>query len=100
MPDFPPPLNGPGLIQYATVTPATPASGNTQHRVGGEMTGPAVGLAIYHCDDGNGYYLFGCNSAWEVVTDTWHASFEEASSQAEFEYPGILRYWQKPERKL
>ncbi len=93
---FPPPLNGPGLAQFATVTLATPTSGRTLHTVNGRAMPPASGLAIYHSDDGNGYYLFGCDAAWEVLTDTWHASLEEAMEQAEFEYPGISNHWQKP----
>src|SRR4051812_1716528 len=100
MPRFPPPLDGPGLIQFATMTTATPPSGKTQHRVSGELAEPAAGLAIYHCDDGNGYILFGCDAIWEVMTDTWHPTLEEATSQAEFEYPGISAHWQRPARKL
>src|SRR4051812_47797566 len=97
MPDCTPPLDGPGPIRFATVTPATPASGKTRHWVNGELARSAAGLAIYHSDDGNGYFLFGCNSSWEVVTDTWHATLAEATDQAEFEYPGISGFWQEPE---
>jgi hypothetical protein len=97
MPTLPPPLDGPGLVRIATVTPDTPSSGRTQHQVNGQLVGPASGLAIYRCDDGNGYYLFGCDLSWEVITDTWHATLEEATGQAEFEYPGISRHWQPAE---
>ena len=97
MATFPPPLDDTTkLIQYAIVTPATPSSGKTRHWVSGELVGPAAGLAIRRSDS-DGYYLFGCDANWEIVTDTWHATLEEAVRQAEFEYPGISRYWQKPE---
>lgn len=96
-PKFPPPLDGNGLIQFAPVSPATPSSGMTVHRVNGEIVGSASVLAIYQCDDGNGYYLFGCDSGWEIVTDTWHSTLQEAEAQAEFEYPGIDGHWQTPE---
>jgi len=93
---LPPPLNGPGLILLADVTSDIPRSGKTIHRISGQVAAPAAGLAIYRSDDGNGYYLFGCDSEWEVVTDTWHPTIEEAKSQAEFEYPGIAEHWYKP----
>jgi hypothetical protein len=72
-------------------------TGNTRHELNGVLQGPVAGLAICPEGNGSGYYLFGCNAAWEVVTDTWHASVEEAMNQAEFEYGGVSATWQRPE---
>jgi hypothetical protein len=40
-----------------------------------------------------GIYLFCCDSEWEVLTDTWHSSVDNAKAQAEFEYEGISKLW-------
>jgi len=36
-----------------------------------------------------GCYLFVLDDAGGVVTDTWHASLEDALNQAAFEYHGL-----------
>lgn len=62
------------------------------------MPGPATGLAICQYDGADAYYLFGCDERWEVVTDTYHLSVEEAKIQAEFEYLGVSETWAKPDQ--
>ncbi len=68
-------------------------TGNTTHSVAGETLGPCSGLAICHYSDSSGFYLFYCDPCWNVVTDTWHQSLNNAKSQAEFEYSGIADKW-------
>ena len=63
------------------------------HSVGGEDLGPVEALAI--CTDGDSFYLFYCDNAWAVITDTWHSSLEDAKTQAEFEYLGVSATWQR-----
>jgi hypothetical protein len=52
-----------------------------------------AGLAICQPTGTQEFYLFGCDSDWNVVSDTWHQSLNEAKEQAEFEYEGISKTW-------
>ena len=70
-------------------------TGNTQQFVDGQLLGPMYGLAICTYDNGESFYLFGCNEAWESITDTFHTTIEEAMDQAEFEYEGTSGHWIK-----
>lgn len=79
------------LLRWSPIDNRHRPTGNCAQIVGGEVQGPAAGLAI--CADKSGYLLFGCDSAWNVVTDTWHQTLEEAMSQAEFEYEGVSATW-------
>jgi hypothetical protein len=40
-----------------------------------------------------GVYLFYRDREWQVLTDMWHSSVDDAKAQAEFEYDGISRLW-------
>lgn len=55
--------------------------------------GAMAGLAICQPSGAQEFYLFGCDSNWNVVTDTWHQSLNEAQEQAEYEYDGISKTW-------
>ena len=55
--------------------------------------GAMAGLAVCQPADAEEFYLFGCDSGWNVVSDTWHQSLDEAKKQAEFEYEGISKTW-------
>jgi len=55
--------------------------------------GPMAGVAICYVEGEYAYYLFGCDTEWESVTDTWHESLVDAKAQAEFEYEGISKTW-------
>src|ERR1041385_7066512 len=63
----------------------------TRHMIDGELAGPSAGLAICKREDvtPNDYFLVYCNEEWELLTDTWHASLEEAQHEAESEYEGV-----------
>jgi hypothetical protein len=66
---------------------------NCRHSVNGKPAGPAKGLAICRYENGDGYYLFGCDEQWRTVTDTWHPTIADAKAQAEFEYAGVSVTW-------
>ena len=68
-------------------------TGNCKQIVDGQLRGPAAGLAICRYDGEEAYYLFGCDEQWNPVTDTWHATLEEALGQAEYEYQGVESTW-------
>ena len=70
-------------------------TGKTRHHKHGELQLAAQGLAICHYEaeiDG-GFYLFGCDADWKVVTDTWHETVDAAKRQAAFEYDGVDSTW-------
>lgn len=60
------------------------------------VLGPAWGVAVCEAPSGEGYFLYRCEDDWMPVTDTWHASLDDAKHQAEFEYVGVERTWQEP----
>jgi hypothetical protein len=60
------------------------------------LLGPAWGLAICRPPKGEGCFLYRCEDDWMPVTDTWHASLDDAKQQAEFEYAGVDATWQLP----
>jgi hypothetical protein len=55
--------------------------------------GAMSGLAICQPGEAQEYYLFGCDADWNVVTDTWHQSLDEAKDVAEFQYEGVNSTW-------
>lgn len=55
--------------------------------------GAMAGLIICFNESEQAFYLFGCDEDWQVVTDTWHQTLDEAKHQAEFEYEGISKTW-------
>src|SRR6266852_3598997 len=85
----PPTLDGARVLRYAVVDDSVVPTGNTVHRVGNKVLGPAAALAICQQDGEDYFYLFYCDAQWNVVTDTWHQSLELAFEQAEFEYRGL-----------
>ncbi|MEK7832990.1 MAG: hypothetical protein AAB401_18015, partial [Acidobacteriota bacterium] len=64
------------------------------HVVAGTLQRPVAGLAVCQYEGEDTFYLFGCDSDWSSVTDTWHQTFEEAKEQAEFEYEGVSETWE------
>jgi hypothetical protein len=68
-----------------------------RHRFTITSMGPIAGLAICYNEAEQDYFLFGCDSKLNEVTDTWHQTLEEAMSQAESEYEGISKTWVKKE---
>jgi hypothetical protein len=87
-------VDGARVFRWTSIDERHRPTGNCRHIVvSGEVRGPAAGLAICQHDGEACFYLFGCDAEWSVVTDTWHATLEEALSQAEFEYEGVARTW-------
>jgi hypothetical protein len=50
---------------------------------------PAAALAIARHADEDGAFLLYLDESANVVTDTWHASLEDALDQASSEYEGL-----------
>ena len=86
-------IDSANVLAWAAIDDGVQATGNTIHRRGGEVLNPASKLAICRYEEENSYYLFYCDENWEVITDTWHQSMDDAKSQAEFEYLGITNQW-------
>ena len=86
----PPRLDDARVLRYATLAGRQPF-GQTKHVVRGETVDRFDGLAIATTSNGEGFYLFYCDAAWNVITDTVHDSVEDAMDQAEFEF-GRLRF--------
>ena len=89
-------VGGYRVICYSQIDDRHRFTGKTRQVVRGELMGSMSGLAI--CQPGNAqeFYLFGCDADWNVVTDTWHQTLDEAKDQAEFEYEGISKTWIHP----
>lgn len=88
-------LGGAKVLRIARVSRLVGAhTGKTRHTVVGEPMGAFPNLAIAQYDGDAGFYLFYCDGAWAVVTDTWHATLADAESQAEFEYAGVSSIWE------
>jgi hypothetical protein len=51
-------------------------------------------LAI--CERSEGFFLCYCDNEWNLLTDTWHRSEEQAKAQAEFEFAGVGQTWLRP----
>ena len=86
-------LDGAKVLYYAIIDQGQQPTGNTLHRIGGELMPPASGLAVCRYEKDTGFYLFYCDGEWRVLTDTWHESVEDALNQAEFEYEGVNTVW-------
>jgi hypothetical protein len=90
-------INGAAVILFTPLDERHRPSGACRHVIGGTVDGPAAGLAICQYSGEAGYYLFGCDEAWNTVTDTWHATLDDARAQAEFEYAGVSQSWKWPD---
>lgn len=86
-------LGGARLLAFATIDGSVTPTGGTTHSVNGVVLGPAAGLAIVRYEGDGSFYLFYCDTAWQVVADTCHASLDLARHQAEFEYRGVTGRW-------
>jgi hypothetical protein len=86
-------LDGARVLAFAVVDGSVAPTGGTTHRVGDEVLGPAAGPAIARYDGDGQCYLFYCDQAWQVVTDTCHPTLALAREQAEFEYRGVSARW-------
>ena len=89
----PPQIDGAQLISYLVLSNINHRTGNTEHIVGGTPIENFHGLAICQYQNDNWFYLFYCDSSWEAITDTYHASILNAKEQAEFEYTNTANAW-------
>jgi hypothetical protein len=83
------------VVLFTTLDARHRPTGTCRHIINGTLVGPAAGLAICRHAGEAGYYLFGCDKAWNTVTDTWHSTLDEAKAQAEVEYTGVSLSWQR-----
>lgn len=61
------------------------SSGRTIHRVDGEPVPHAKRVEIHAADSG-GYFLLRFDNSNTSISDTWHATTEDAKLQAAFEF--------------
>jgi len=88
-------IDGAKVLYYSAIDNIHKPTGACKHTVYGKSMESASGLAICQYDEDESFYLFYCNSKWEVITDTLHQTIEGAMKQAEFEYQGINKTWIK-----
>lgn len=86
-------IGGARVVRWSAIDDRHRPTGGCRQLVAGVLQGPAAGLAIGQYEGEAAYYLFGCDAAWNAVTDTWHETLEDALQQAEFEYEGVARTW-------
>jgi hypothetical protein len=82
------------VILFSVIDNRHLPTGNCRHAVSGITQGPASGLAICRYPGESGFYLLGCDSDWNSITDTFHETLEKAKAQAEFEYQGVSTTWE------
>lgn len=86
------------MLFYTTIDARHIQTGKTTHIVDGMIFDNPAGLEICQYDGDSAYYLFYCDENWNVITDTWHQTIDDAIKQAEFEYQHSAQTWQKLER--
>jgi hypothetical protein len=86
-------VGGVKVVMYTPIDYRHRFTGKCKQVVAGKMMGQMAGLAICGLENDTSFYLFGCTPDWTVVTDTLHATVEDAMDQAEFEYEGVTRTW-------
>jgi hypothetical protein len=92
----PPPkkLDGADVLVWAPLDESVTPTDYCTHTVAGAAVEPAAALAIcVYFDQTREYYLFHCDRAWRVLTDTCHDTLELAQRQAEAEYVGVSVLW-------
>lgn len=95
----PPKIDGADVLCFAAIGDWQRVTGCCRHYVNDELVLFVAGLAVCRYQDEPGsYYLFRCDPEWHCITDTYHETIEEAKSQAEFEYEGIVASWQHLEK--
>jgi hypothetical protein len=83
------------VIHYTILDTRHIPTGKCAHIVTGELINSVAGLAICQYTGEDSYYLFYCDQNWHTLTDTWHATLQDALNQAEFEYEGTKSTWLK-----
>jgi hypothetical protein len=90
--DPPRELDSAEVLKFAVVSTEV-ATRATRHVVGGDPVGPAAALAIARYPGEDTTYLLYLDENGNVITDTWHASLEDALCHASFEYEGL--HWRE-----
>ena len=93
MKPFPSNFGDEHVICYSPLDERHTFTGACRQVVAGQLMGAMAGLVICQSSESGGFYLFGCDEDWSVVTDTWHESLDDALHQAEFEYVGVSSTW-------
>ena len=88
-------IGGAKVICYSPIDHRHRHTDNCRQIVAGVLYESMAGLAICQYPGESCYYIFGCNSEWQEITDTWHETLEQAKEQAEFEYDGITPTWKE-----
>jgi hypothetical protein len=86
-------VGGAQVICYSPIDERHRFTGACKQIVAGQLMGAMSGLAICQYAGEDAFYLFGCDSEWQTVTDTWHQTLDDAKHQAEFEYDGVSKTW-------
>ncbi|WP_299698506.1 hypothetical protein [Hydrocarboniphaga sp.] len=73
------------VLKQVTLTPAHVATGKTRHVKGGEVLPPAHSLQLVKFDE-DGFYLLHFDADRGEVTDTFHATVDDALNQANWEF--------------
>lgn len=80
------------IEKFAVLTAMHKPTGRTRHFDGG-LLGPAFSLAIVCYTDAHGFYLLYFDAEGREMTDTFHATIEEAMTQAKWEYEVAPSDW-------
>ena len=83
------------MIYYSPIDHRHRPTDKCRQIVASVLQGPIAGLAICQYPGESSYYLLGCDTEWQQVTDTWHETLEQAKEQAEFEYDGVTSTWKE-----
>ena len=81
-------LDGAAVLKVADLSSAVPTNA-TRHVVEGRTVSGFAGLALAKYSADPGLYLFYCDADWNIVTDTYHATMDEAIAHAEFEFGSV-----------
>jgi hypothetical protein len=82
-------IDGASVLSVASLGDGI-TQGRTRHIVGGREVERFGGLIIAKYSSDPGFYLFHCDSDWNVITDTYHDSMANAIAQAEFEFGDVI----------
>ncbi|MEQ8848132.1 hypothetical protein [Botrimarina sp.] len=90
--------DGAEVICFVELDETTPPTGNCTHSVNGAEFPPVsfAGLIVAQYAGEKSFFLFYCDDGWNVITDTWHQTLEDAISQANFEFENLSNRWATP----
>lgn len=89
--ELPTTLDGANLLFSNMLSDEHVPTGFTTHNAEGYERLDRLAICKYEQDPG--YYLFYCDSNWNVLNDTYHDSKAQAIEQAELEFTGTGNTW-------